>query len=560
VILGPRGALVLVCATLSVLIRNQGSAAAAPRHEMAFAGSGLSRQVLVLRETARACRSATRMKERVNPNVFFDSHAHPSSEPRIGSCRFIQDSKDHNGLGFEKTVKHPVVVQSMAAKPLEAQSISAQPIAAEPLVAQPIAAQPMAAVSQQESPATPAKPALTLEAPEEHPTLLGSRRIHSISEVVYDPELAEDLAPGAGVFLGSRRLGALNQLLMEGVSGAAGAVQGAAGAAGEGLYSGMDAVSDAVSGGASMVTGSVSGAFGMVASGLQGGVASMTQDIEDEEVRLAGAARREDEEAALLAAPDAQHEATPLPAAPAAVTDVAPSTPPSDHAAPAAELGTVPPLKEASPPPHEPEAAVSGGEEAAVALATEDAPSPPVRKPAAVVSVPTIKGAHSDVVEMSAGADRVFKVASDVVHYPDWAGDGIASVTVRKQEPGYIEAVYKAGAFGYMFDFVLAFKTSSREVVSSREKLLSSREPQRITFQVLESSVVKRLEGGYWFEPIDASSSKVSFEVIAELGNFVPKFIENAISKLVVEIALGELRKYVESPRCEENLVAQGKL
>jgi hypothetical protein len=40
----------------------------------------------------------------------------------------------------------------------------------------------------------------------------------------------------------------------------------------------------------------------------------------------------------------------------------------------------------------------------------------------------------------------------------------------------------------------------------------------------------------------------------------VPKFVENAISKLVVEIALGELRKYVESPLCEKNLGARKML
>jgi len=254
VFLGARGALLLVCATLSALMGNEGSAAATPRHDIAFAaGTGLSTHV-VLRNgvSARACRSAIRMKERVSQNVFFDSHAHPSSEPRIGSRHFIQD---HRGLGvqMEKPLKHSTLGQPMASQIVEShlasESMLPPPKASETSVAQPLAVQPVAAqrvvgeliAAKLEATYEEAfsKAELPLEeAPADHslhefPTLLGSRRIHSISEVVSHPELSEDIAPGAGQILGSRRLGSFHQLLWHGAQGAPGFFQGAAGAAGE---------------------------------------------------------------------------------------------------------------------------------------------------------------------------------------------------------------------------------------------------------------------------------------------------------------------------------------
>jgi len=247
-----RGALMLFCATLSVLMGYAGSAAAASRHDMAFAaGTGLSSHV-VLRNGARACQSAIRMKERVSPNVFFDSHAHPSSEPRIGSRHFIQDQHSLR-VQTDKPVHHSTLAQPMASQIVESHLAAAStlppPMASqtsvvEPLVVPPVAAQRIVGeliTAKMEATYEEAfsKAKLPLEAapaeqsPQELPTLLGSRRIHSISEVVSHPELSEDLAPGAGQILGSRRLGSFHQLLWHGAQKAPGFFQGAAGAAGE---------------------------------------------------------------------------------------------------------------------------------------------------------------------------------------------------------------------------------------------------------------------------------------------------------------------------------------
>jgi len=41
--------------------------------------------------------------------------------------------------------------------------------------------------------------------------------------------------------------------------------------------------------------------------------------------------------------------------------------------------------------------------------------------------------------------------------FQDWSGDGIAEIKIRKTDKKRTEVEYKAGAFGYMFDFSLVF-------------------------------------------------------------------------------------------------------
>lgn len=77
--------------------------------------------------------------------------------------------------------------------------------------------------------------------------------------------------------------------------------------------------------------------------------------------------------------------------------------------------------------------------------------------------------------------------------------------------------------------------------------------------QLLESSMVRRLEGSYTLKALSDDQVEVSFELLAELHR-VPLFIQRSIANLIVAIALGELNKYVTAPRCKVNLQSYGIL
>ena len=93
--LGPRGALLLVCAMLVALIGRDGGAAAIGSRDVAFApGLCLQLHVPALRGCARPqgmlhLGMQVQGEKGARPEVFFDSHAKPSHEPRIGSLALI---------------------------------------------------------------------------------------------------------------------------------------------------------------------------------------------------------------------------------------------------------------------------------------------------------------------------------------------------------------------------------------------------------------------------------------------------------------------------------------
>jgi len=294
-------------------------------------------------------------------------------------------------------------------------------------------------------------------------TLLGSRRLKATADILKDFN-AEESKQNLKI-LGSRRLGAIYQVLSEGVQEVSNSIEGAAKGMAEGFEGAKKGVSDGIE-----------GAMNFVSSGL-----------DDKKI-----------------VPEVS-----------AATSVEPPSP----AAPAAAGG----------------AGGAGAEEVRHQASARRLRAEAQRD----------KKVLCQEMEMAADPQQIFLVASELEHYKDWAGDGIKSVNIRFKESDYIEAVYTAGAFGYIFDFVMGFTLE---------------ECRRITFHMVESSMIKRLEGAYVFEPLDNFKSKVSFELVAELGSFVPKFIQTAIANLIIAIALGELRKYVESPRCKEDLEARGLL
>jgi len=145
---------------------------------------------------------------------------------------------------------------------------------------------------------------------------------------------------------------------------------------------------------------------------------------------------------------------------------------------------------------------------------------------------------------MNAEQSLVYSVISDFSHYKDWSGDGISKITIRNTDGRRTEVDYKAGAFGYTFDFALVFHVESESVVR---------------FELLESAMVRRMEGAYALTAVEGGKVDVDFELVAEI-NRVPMFIQRSIANLVLAIAVGELGKYVVTEKCKKNLQSYGLL
>ena len=409
--------------------------------------------------------------------------------------------------------------------------------------------------------------------------MCGSRRLHTAAKIIKDPELSEEIveAQGLDVQLGSRRLAALSHVLSQGVNmtldaaaglscthslccldllppplwistclqshandkwitiGAMDAVGGAAGAVGEavgGAAGSMGAAAGAAVGGAS---GAMQEAAGAMSGAMYGAADAVGEAVGAVGDAVGGAA--------------------------GAVGGAVGGFLPHANATYASQTVTLPATPQ-PPPQTSPQPAAGsdaghsgvrspGGGQAVTGTCSSSSLSRqthgyPRTEGGAGTKTNTKKGGNvvSQTMTMGATIDVVYAVIADVLHYQDWSGDGIQSIHIRRCDEGLTEVEYKAGAFGYMFDFALVFDL----------KL-----PNLVRFELLESAHVKKLEGAYELTPVGDDKVEVSFELLAELAR-VPMFIQSAIANLIIGIALGELNKYVTTERCRSNLKSYGLL
>lgn len=147
---------------------------------------------------------------------------------------------------------------------------------------------------------------------------------------------------------------------------------------------------------------------------------------------------------------------------------------------------------------------------------------------------------------IAAPISTVYTVITDFEHYPDWCGTGIKRMVVKDKSPGHQEIEYQTGSMGFTFYFKMFWGTSQPNVVSFRN--------------VERQGVINLLRGDYTLTDNGDGTTKVDFLIVADCSGPIPNFIKVAIAKLIVEIALFHMKRYVESPRCTENLAKYNKL
>ena len=178
-----------------------------------------------------------------------------------------------------------------------------------------------------------------------------------------------------------------------------------------------------------------------------------------------------------------------------------------------------------------------------------------------------------------ANLENVFRSVCDLEHYPSWSGTGIKSVKLVNRFPQGGITECRTGAFGFNFYYFL--KCRGRKIFENNKEGINKTN-YYMTFKLHEkAALVNSLRGCYTLEEVPMESNdinnnnnmknmknqknrsgdnelkstrtKLSFHVASDLP--IPKFFERKIHNLCMEIAVGELKKYVESPLFEQDLL-----
>jgi hypothetical protein len=128
---------------------------------------------------------------------------------------------------------------------------------------------------------------------------------------------------------------------------------------------------------------------------------------------------------------------------------------------------------------------------------------------------------------------RCLDVVLDFERYPVWAADvKEATILERDAEGRGTRVGYRVAAMGRSARYTLAYDYSAL--------------PREISWVLLESDIMRRLDGHYVFEEVGADTD-VLYELAIELVVPLPGFIKRRAEGKIIGTALRELKRHVES-------------
>ncbi|MGH1503613.1 MAG: SRPBCC family protein [Acidimicrobiales bacterium] len=135
-----------------------------------------------------------------------------------------------------------------------------------------------------------------------------------------------------------------------------------------------------------------------------------------------------------------------------------------------------------------------------------------------------------------ASIDRCVAVATDLHAYPEWA-DGVTSVEVaeRDDQGRPTLAAFVAEAIGRRTRYVLRYDHSGL--------------PGRLSWQLTEGDLARRLDGVYTFEPAvdDPEATDVTYELAVDLAVPLPGFVKRRAEAKIVRAALPDFKRRAEA-------------
>ena len=125
-------------------------------------------------------------------------------------------------------------------------------------------------------------------------------------------------------------------------------------------------------------------------------------------------------------------------------------------------------------------------------------------------------------------------VASDFEHYPDWLPE-VQQVVVLERDGLRRPCVvaFQVGAFGRSANYILVYDFSEA--------------PSAFSWSQREGDITYALDGTYRFSTADDESTNVHYELMVGLRIPIPGFVRRRAEGLIVDAALRDLKRRVES-------------
>ncbi|MEY2444892.1 MAG: hypothetical protein QOE00_1472 [Ilumatobacteraceae bacterium] len=110
----------------------------------------------------------------------------------------------------------------------------------------------------------------------------------------------------------------------------------------------------------------------------------------------------------------------------------------------------------------------------------------------------------SQTTTIAAPPDRVWEIAVDLEHYPEWAKD-VKDVVVRARDDHGrpLEVEFRASALGRSTHYTLSYDYSAA--------------PSVLAWSMLRGDIMRTIDGAYHFSPTSDGGTEVRYDLIIDL-------------------------------------------
>jgi uncharacterized membrane protein len=139
----------------------------------------------------------------------------------------------------------------------------------------------------------------------------------------------------------------------------------------------------------------------------------------------------------------------------------------------------------------------------------------------------------SQTTTIAAPPDRVWAIAADVEHYPEWAKD-VKDVVVRARDDQNrpTEVEFRASALGRSTHYTLSYDYSDA--------------PSVLAWSMLRGDIMRTIDGAYHFSPTTDGGTEVRYDLIIELVVPLPGFVKRRAEVRILN-TVRELKVRAES-------------
>jgi uncharacterized protein YndB with AHSA1/START domain len=145
----------------------------------------------------------------------------------------------------------------------------------------------------------------------------------------------------------------------------------------------------------------------------------------------------------------------------------------------------------------------------------------------------TMAETATETITIAAAPDVVWKIATDLERYPNWAHDvKDVVVTARDGDGRPTEVEFRTSALGRSTHYTLHYDYSDA--------------PQVLAWTMVKGDIQRSIEGAYKFEATDDGGTLVRYDLAIELVVPLPGFVKRRAERRILN-AIQEMKAFAEA-------------